>query len=221
MGNEKIFSFLKALKKNNNREWFEKNKNKYLDAKAEFEFLIHDVIKGISKFDKRIGADMEAKDCVFRIYKDVRFSKDKTPYKTHFGASISPGGRKSHVAGYYFHMQPGSVFLAGGNWQPEPAQLQAIRQEIDYNGGKLTGIINSKTFKKYFGSLSEEDKLKTMPKGFDKDNKHIELLKLKSFIAYHEMSDKKAAAKDFDKQISNGFKAMFPFILFLREAADN
>ncbi len=221
MEQEIIFSFLKALKKNNNRDWFEKNKPKYLTAKAEFELLIHDVIKGISKFDKKISPDMEAKDCVFRIYKDVRFSKDKTPYKTHFGASISPGGKKSPVAGYYFHMEPGSVFLAGGNWQPEPIQLQAIRQEIDYNGGKLTSIINSKGFKKYFNGLSDENKLKNVPKGFDVDNKHVELLKLKSFIVYHEMDDKKAKAKDFDKQITEGFKAMYPFIGFLREAADN
>jgi len=221
MQNEKIFSFLKALKKNNNREWFEKNKHKYLDAKAEFEFLVHDLIKGISKFDKKINPDTEAKDCVFRIYKDVRFSKDKTPYKTHFGAYFSPGGRKSSEAGYYFHLEPGSVFLAGGNWQPEPAQLNAIRQEIDYNGGKLTSILNSKNFKKYFNGLSEEDKLKTVPKGFDKDHKHLEFLKLKSFIAYSKFTDKKVAAKDFDKQVCDGYKAMYPFIAFLREAADN
>jgi len=221
MQNEKIFSFLKALKKNNNREWFEKNKHKYLDAKAEFEFLVHDLIKGISKFDKKINPDTEAKDCVFRIYKDVRFSKDKTPYKTHFGAYFSPGGRKSSEAGYYFHLEPGSVFLAGGNWQPEPAQLNAIRQEIDYNGGKLTSILNSKNFKKYFDGLSEEDKLKTVPKGFDKDHKHLEFLKLKSFIAYSKFTDKKVAANDFYKQVCDGYKAMYPFIAFLREAADN
>lgn len=221
MEHEKIFSFLKALKKNNNREWFEKNKNKYLDAKAEFEFLVHDLIKGISKFDKKISQDMEAKNCVFRIYKDVRFSKDKTPYKTHFGAYFSPGGRKSSSAGYYFHLEPGSVFLAGGKWQPEAPQLNAIRQEIDYNGGKLTSILNSKNYKKYFTGLSDEDKLKTVPKGYDKDHKHIELLKLKSFVAYSNFADKKVAAKDFDKQVCEGYKAMYPLIAFLREAADN
>lgn len=221
MEHNKIFGFLKALKKNNNREWFEKNKAKYIAAKAEFEFLVHDIIKGISKFDKKINPDTEAKDCVFRIYKDVRFSKDKTPYKTHFGAYFSPGGRKSSVAGYYFHFEPGNIFLAGGNWQPEAPQLNAIRQEIDYNGGKLENILNSKSFKKYFDGLSDEDKLKTIPKGYDKENKHIELLKLKSFIAYCNMADKKAGAKDFDKQICEGYKALFPLIVFLREASDN
>ena len=221
MEHNKIFGFLKALKKNNNREWFEKNKAKYVAAKAEFEFLVHDIIKGISKFDKKISQDTEAKDCVFRIYKDVRFSKDKTPYKTHFGAYFSPGGRKSSVAGYYFHFEPGNIFLAGGNWQPEAPQLNAIRQEIDYNGGKLESILNSKSFKKYFDGLSDEDKLKTVPKGYDKENKHIELLKLKSFIAYYNMADKKTSAKDFDKQICEGYKALFPLIVFLREASDN
>lgn len=221
MKDDKIFSFLKALKKNNNREWFEKNKPKYMAAKAEFEFLVHDLIKGISKFDKKFSPDTDAKDCIFRIYKDVRFSKDKTPYKTHFGAYFSPGGRKSSVAGYYFHMEPGNVFLAGGNWQPEAPQLNAIRQEIDYNGGKLESILNSKNFRKYFNGLSDEDKLKTVPKGYDKDNKRIELLKLKSFISYCNMADKRASAKDFDKQVCERFKAMFPLIVFLREAGDN
>jgi uncharacterized protein (TIGR02453 family) len=216
---EKSISFLKAIKNNNNRDWFEKNKPKYLEAKAEFEVFVQNLISAINKFDKKISSDLQAKNCVFRIYKDVRFSKDKTPYKSHFGAYFSPGGKKSSAAGYYFHFEPGNMFLAGGNWQPEPPQLQAIRQEVDYNGDKLMKLMKSKTFQTYFDDLSDEDKLKTAPKGFEKDAKYLEYLKLKSFIVYHKISEKNFKSKDFEKYTANGFKAMYPFLEFLREAS--
>jgi uncharacterized protein (TIGR02453 family) len=218
---EKSISFLKAVKNNNNKDWFDKNKPKYLEAKAEFEVFVQKMISAINKFDKKIDGNMLAKNCVFRIYKDVRFSKDKTPYKTHFGAYFSPGGKKSNAAGYYFHFEPGNIFLAGGNWQPEPPQLQAIRQEIDYNGDKLIKLIKAKSFQKYFTDLSDEDKLKTAPKGFDKESKHLEYLKLKSFVVYHKISDKDFKSKNFEKFTVEGYKAMYPVIQFLREAMDN
>lgn len=218
MSFDKSISFLRSLKSNNNKEWFDSNKNKYMEAKEEFEAFIQKLIVGLSKFDKRIHPDMKAKDCLFRIYKDVRFSKDKTPYKTHFGAYITPGGKKSEIAGYYFHLDPADVFIAGGNWQPMPDHLQAIRQEIDYNGDKLVKILKSKSFRTYFNELSEEDKLKTVPKGFDKEHQYLELLKLKSFVAYYRVELKKLKSKDFDSSIIGGFKAMFPLLEFLREA---
>jgi uncharacterized protein (TIGR02453 family) len=221
MAFEKTSAFLKALKKNNNKEWFDKNKSKYLDAKEEFDVFVQSLITGLSKMDKKISPDLKAKDCVFRIYKDVRFSKDKTPYKTHFGAYFSPGGKKSSAAGYYVHFQPGGLFIAGGNWQPEPLQLQAIRQEIDYNGDKLVKILKSKPFSTYFKGLSDDDKLKTVPKGFDKEHKQIELLKLKSFVAVHEITDSKLKGNAFEKEVMAGFKAMLPLLEFLREASDN
>ena len=147
---ETTFSFLKKLEANNNRDWFEKNKPAYLNAKGEFEVFVQQIINGIAKFDKRISHDLQAKDCTFRIYKDVRFSKDKTPYKNNMGASINPGGKKSLVAGYYFHLQPEGSFLAGGVYMPEPEMLNAIRQEIDYNSAPLLKILKSAAFKKYF-----------------------------------------------------------------------
>src|SRR4051812_3769628 len=110
---ENTFAFLKKLKSNNNREWFEKNKHKYVEAKEEYETFVNKIIKNIRQFDKKIESDLEASDCTFRIYKDVRFSKDKTPYKLNMGASISPGGKKSSTAGYYLHVEPGNSFLAG------------------------------------------------------------------------------------------------------------
>ncbi len=215
---QKTTSFLKNIKSNNNRDWFEKNKDRYLEAKEEHEIFIDKIIKGVAKFDKKIPSEMKAKDCVFRIYKDVRFSKDKTPYKTNFGASINPGGKKSLVAGYYLHIEPGASFIAGGVWMPEPEMLNAIRQEIDYNSDPFFKIIKSASFKKYFKGLDEEGKLKSAPKGFDKDHPHIEILKNKHFIVSHLISDKQLTEKNIDTIIIAGFKAMHPFLEYLREA---
>jgi uncharacterized protein (TIGR02453 family) len=217
---EKVVNFLKALKKNNNKDWFDAHKDQYLEAKEEFEGLISKVLKGISKFDKQISASTNPKECMFRIYRDVRFSKDKTPYKINMAADINPGGRKSNIPGYYFHIQPGKCFIAGGLHMPMPEQVAAIRQEIDYNGDRLEKILKAKTYTKFFDGLDEYDKLKTVPKGYDKDNKYIELLKLKSFLAYHEFDDKLLKSKNLDKYIVEGFKAMHPLLQFLREASE-
>jgi uncharacterized protein (TIGR02453 family) len=216
---KKTLVFLKSLKSNNNKEWFDKNKNTYLEAKEEFEQFIDKIIKDIVKFDKKISPELKGKDCTFRIYKDVRFSKDKTPYKTNFGASINPGGKKSLVAGYYMHVEPGNSFLAGGVYMPEPDMLNAIRQEIDYNPDAFLKILKSASFKKYFKGLDEEDKLKSAPKGFDKDHPHIEILKNKHFLVSYPVSDKQLNDKKVGKIIVDGFKAMFPLMQYLREAA--
>ncbi|WP_317899489.1 DUF2461 domain-containing protein [Aurantibacillus circumpalustris] len=214
----KTVSFLKKIKANNNRDWFEKNKNSYLEAKEEHEIFIDKIIKGVAKFDKKISPDMKAKDCVFRIYKDVRFSKDKTPYKNNFGASINPGGKKSLVAGYYLHIEPGASFLAGGVYMPEAEMLNAIRQEIDYNPDPFFKILNSISFKKYFKGLDDEGKLKTAPKGFDKEHPHLEILKNKHFLVSYPLSDKQLNEKDIEKTIVAGFRAMNPFLEYLRIA---
>ena len=215
---QKTISFLKSIKLNNNRDWFEKHKDKYLEAKEEHEIFIDKIIKGVSKFDKKISADMKAKDCVFRIYKDVRFSKDKTPYKTNFGASINPGGKKSLVAGYYIHIEPGASFLAGGVYMPEADMLNAIRQEIDYNPDPFFKILNSAAFKKYFKGLDDQGKLKTAPKGFDKEHPHLEILKNKHFLVSYSLSDKQLTDKNLEATIVSGFKAMHPFLEYLRVA---
>ena len=212
------FDFLKALKTNNNREWFEINKPKYLIAKEEFELLVDKIIKGIVKFDKKISSDLKGKDCSFRIYKDVRFSKDKSPYKTNMGASINPGGKKSLIAGYYLHIEPGASFLAGGMYMPMPEHLQAIRQEIDYNPKPLLKILNSTTFKNQFKGLDEEDKLKNPPKGFDKEHPLVEILKNKHFVVSHLFTDKEILGNSPETAYIEGFKAMQPFLEYLREA---
>ena len=212
--------FLKAIKQHNSKEWFDTHKENYLSAKAEYEVLVDKLIKGIARFDKQVSPEMKAKDCTFRIYKDVRFSKDKTPYKTNMGASINPGGKKSLVAGYYFHLEPGASFIAGGAYMPEPAILSAIRQEIDYNPAPLLKTLKSAAFKKYFKGLDEEDKLKTVPKGFAKDHPQIELLKNKHFIVSHDIPDKLLTGNQLAESLLSGFKAMHPFLLYLREAQE-
>ena len=140
--------FLKALKKNNNKDWFDKNKEKYLAAKQNIDEMTDELIKSFCAFDKRLTG-LKAKDCVFRIYRDVRFSKIKTPYKINMGCAISPGGRKAEEAGFYIHIEPGKSFLAGGRWMPQADHLKKIRQEIDYDGKKLHNILSDKNFKKH------------------------------------------------------------------------
>lgn len=218
---EKTIAFLKKLKMNNNKEWFDSNKNQYLEAKDEFEKLVDNLIQGTNKFDKKISSDLKAKNCTFRIYKDVRFSKDKSPYKTNFGASINPGGKKALFVGYYLHVEPGNSFLAGGVYMPEPPVLQAIRQEIDYNVEPLLKVFKSASFKKYFKGFDEDDKLKTAPKGFEKDHPHIEILKNKHFVVSCKLSDKEMLDKNFERQVLSGFKAMQPLLEYLREATTN
>ncbi len=217
---ETTFSFLKKLEANNNRDWFEKNKPAYLNAKGEFEVFVQQIINGIAKFDKRISPDLQAKDCTFRIYKDVRFSKDKTPYKNNMGASINPGGKKSLVAGYYFHLQPEGSFLAGGVYMPEPEMLNAIRQEIDYNSAPLLKILKSAVFKKYFKGLDDEGALKTAPKGYDKEHPLIDLLRNRHFIASHTFTNKQVLDKNAANEIVAAFKAMYPFLEYLRQATE-
>jgi uncharacterized protein (TIGR02453 family) len=212
--------FLVKLKKNNNKEWFDKNRAVYEIAKTDFREFVQETIQAISGFDKSIQ-HLEAKNCVFRINRDIRFSNNKTPYKTNIGAAISPGGKKSFSAGYYLHIEPGNAsFLAGGMWQPPAPQLNAIRQEIDYNTAEFKKILQHKDFKKFFKELSSEDKVKTAPKGYEKTHPEIELLKNKSFIVVHSLTDKEVVSKNFLKHVSEGFKAMYPLNTFLRRACD-
>jgi uncharacterized protein (TIGR02453 family) len=215
-----IFPFLKQLKTNNNKEWFDAHKDEYLKAKEEYETLVDEVIKGVRKFDKKIDPSLAAKQCTFRIYKDVRFSKDKTPYKTNMGASINPGGKKSVTAGYYLHCEPGNSFVAGGVWMPEPDVLAAIRQEIDYNPKPLLKLMNAASFKKYFKGFDEDGKLKTVPKGYDKDHPQIDILKNKHFIVSHNLNDKQMTGPDNVNIIVEGFKAMYPLMEYLRVAQE-
>lgn len=213
--------FLKKLKANNNRDWFEANRPQYEQAKAEFEAFLTEVVAGVKKFDKGIDPALTAKQCLFRINRDVRFSKDKSPYKTNMGASIAPGGRKSTIAGYYLHLEPGKSFLAGGVYMPEPPQLQAIRQELDYNGEPLLKILKSAAFKKYYKGIDEDGKLARAPKGYDESHPLIDLLKNKHFIVSHSLTDTQILDPKVITHIVGGMKAMHPFLEYLRVTSES
>ncbi len=218
MNFELILKFLKDIGKNNDREWFEKNKSKYLAAKDSFDEFVIPLLEELIKFDSSL-LGLNPKKLTFRIYRDVRFSKDKRPYKTNFGASFSPAGKGMGKPGYYLHIEPGNKsFVAGGLFMPEPENLAKVRQEIDYNGDKLAKIINDKKFKKNFPDFWDEDKLKRAPKGFEEDSKYIEWLKLKSFIMTRPLSDVEVKDRKFVKIITDSCKTLKPLNNFLTEA---
>ncbi|NTS39562.1 DUF2461 domain-containing protein [Flavisolibacter sp. BT320] len=208
--------FLTELKKNNNKPWFDANRAQYEAARIDFSNFIQLVIDALQKSDTTISGLM-ARDCLFRINRDIRFSKDKTPYKANFGASIKRGGRKLGFAGYYFHLEPGQSFAGGGLWMPEAPALKAVRQEIDYNGDEFSGIIEDKAFQKIFGDLykSSEVSLATMPKGYEKDHPAAPYLRLKSFIAEVRISDEELTKGSLHKKTLAAFEAIQPLLTFI------
>ncbi len=214
--------FLKDLKKNNNKPWFEKNRKVYEDAKADFAGFIQKVIDLHGKKDSSIK-NIVAKDCLFRINRDVRFAKDKSPYKSNFGASINKSGRKAeHSAGYYFQVQPDRNFAGGGIWMPEPNELKKVRQEIDYNFADFKKIIGSKKFKAVYGDLdrSPDFLLSRVPKGYEPDNPAANYLKLKSFVAISFFSDADLTSKDLVKKTVAAFEALQPLIEFINNSME-
>ncbi|MGE5108424.1 MAG: DUF2461 domain-containing protein [Sphingobacteriales bacterium] len=212
--------FLKELSKNNNRAWFEKNKNNYTAAKEDLENTVTKIIHGFDTIDKDI-ISLEAKNCLFRIYRDVRFSKDKSPYKTNMGAWMNRGGKKINSAGYYFHCEPGKSFIAGGYYMPSPPELNKIRQEIDYNFDEWKKLISNKNFKKYFtAGVDGIDVLSRPPKGYDENNPAIEFLKMKNFIVRRSLTDKDMQSKTLVKEVLKTYEAMSPFISFLNRAVE-
>ncbi len=212
-----ILKFLKSIAKNNNRDWFEKNKPKYLEAKQSFEDFLEAFHSQLLKFEDGL-AGLNPRKMGFRIYRDVRFSKDKRPYKVNMGAGFSPGGKMIQEPGYYIHIEPGKSFVASGLYMPDSANLGKIRQEIDYNAKGFLKILNDKNFKKYFKGLDDFDKVKTAPKGYPKDHPHIDLLKNKSFISSHYFTDAEVKDKKFVKKVAEVCKAIKPLNDFLKEA---
>lgn len=212
-------TFLKQLKKNNNKPWFDGHRAQYEAARIDFQNFIQLVIDRLQQSDTTVTGTM-ARDCLFRINRDIRFSNDKTPYKTNFGASIKQGGRKSGLAGYYFHLEPGSSFVGGGLWMPEAPALKAVRQEIDYNWDEFQAIIQAKDFKKVFGDVykASDVSLSTVPKGYEKDNPAIDYLKLKSFIAETTITDEELTTASLHKKTVAAFEALQPLLQFINRA---
>lgn len=212
-------NFLKNLSQNNNKVWFDLHRKEYEIAKKDFEIFIDALLLELSVIEP-LFKEQKGKETIFRIFRDVRFAKDKTPYKANFGAYLSRKGKKSPDAGFYLHLQPdGKSFLAGGMWMPENDILKKVRQEIDYNFKEFQTILNKSEFKKLFKEI-EGEKLKTVPKGYDADNPAIEYLKLKSFIVRVQMDDKDFTSKTAIQKIVKVFTIMKPLVDFMNRSLD-
>lgn len=215
-----ILDFLSELKKNNNRDWFAENKVRYESAKHNFEMLGNQLISDISTFDEDIKG-FDVKDAIFRIYRDTRFSPDKTPYKTHFGMYIaSAGGRKSNRGGYYLHIEPDGCFFGAGVWMPQPDILKALRQSVYENIEEFIEIIENKIFKASFPELDKSQMLKRVPAGFPTDFEYAELLKHKSYLVGHGFSNDEFLSSNIIKRLSELAKTAYPFLQFLNYTVD-
>jgi uncharacterized protein (TIGR02453 family) len=212
--NETI-EFLSELKQNNDRDWFEKNKKRYKAGLTDFQMLVQSLLSGICTFDP-VLAGVKPADCIFRIFRDVRFAKDKSPYKTNFGANMAPGGKNSTLSGYYIHIDPDESFLAGGCYHPSPEELHKIRNDIASGSGKLKKIIHAANFKNTFGSMSGEQ-LKTSPRDFPADHPEIELLRYKDFIAVHKIKTSQLKGNKFVNEAMEVYNKMFVFNNYFRE----
>lgn len=218
MINPQTVEFLKELISNNNREWFQANKAVYDSARENVIEFTGELIKQLHTIDPDIDEALDAKKSVMRIYRDIRFSPNKTPYKNNFGVSIPASGLRLGGVEYYLHLTPGNSFIAGGYWMPEAEHLKAIRQEIDYNGHDLKAIINEPGFVKLFGDFRQQEKLKTVPKGYEADNENIDLLKLKSFIVSHPLKDSVLFKADAVQYIAQVCAKLHPLNVFLKNA---
>ena len=209
--------FISGLQKNNDREWFNNNRGLYDAARMNFESFIQALIESISGFEP-ILKGLEAKSCIYRINRDTRFSNDKSPYKTNFGALIVRGGRKNgdKFAGYYIHVEPGKSMIAGGAYMPPSPWLASIREKITEHPQVIKEILDEKDFRKYFKEL-EGEKLKKAPKGFPPDHPEIELLKFKSYLAVNEISDNQVIDGGYLDYVVKNIRAMKPLNDFLND----
>lgn len=205
--------FLKLLKKNNNRDWFNARKDRYLKELANIENFAEALLHEMNKHD--VIETPNGKKSLHRIYRDIRFSKDKTPYNTHWGGGFKRA-TKLRRGSYYFHLSPGNSFIAGGFWGPEPKDLKRIRDEFAFDAKPLRKILNSRAFKEHFGEMKGEQ-IKTTPKGYDAENEGIDLIRYKQFLLIKHFSDKEVLAPDFLKKLNESFKAMRPFLNYMSE----
>ncbi len=211
--NKSNLEFLKLIKKNNNRDWFNAHKERYLKERSEIELFADALLHEMNKHD--VIETPSGKKSLHRIYRDTRFSKEKTPYKTNWSGSFSREG-KLRRGGYYFHIESGNSIIAGGFWAPEPNDLKRVRDEFAYDAKPIRKILNSKSFIKTFGELDGE-KIKTTPKGFDADNSAIDLLRYKQYLLYKNFTDKEVLSPSFLKEAVNTFKNMRPFFDYMSE----
>ncbi len=210
---KKTLDFLKSLSAHNNREWFNDNRKEYEAARRNVLDITMYLIGEIAKFDESVQG-VGAEECLFRIYKDARFSRDKSPYKTNFGSFIKSGGRRIPGAGYYLHIEPGNSLLSGGVYMPPAPLLYSIRSIIAQKPEAFEKILNSREFKKEFGGLADET-LKTAPKGFPRDHPAIEFLRYKHYYVMRNVDARELLAADFLHRCVNSFMIVSPFVRFL------
>lgn len=213
---DKVLQFLQKLTENNNREWFNDNKKQYNESKEKIIFLTEVLINEIGKFDSAIRG-VSPKDCIFRIFRDVRFSKNKQPYKTNFGSFIAKGGKKSIFPGYYFHIEPKQSFVGGGMYMPQAEALRDIRNYMAEHAPDFLEITNEVSFKKIFPEMYDHQ-LKTAPKGFPKDHEFISLLKYKSFVFSNSIDNQKITGDHFINHTVQAFEQLYKVNAFLSEA---
>jgi len=213
--------FLDDLKRNNNREWFQENKKRYEVFKKDYHQLVSDFLDVMKPLDPSLEF-LEVKNCTFRINRDIRFSKDKSPYKSHLGVWMSAGAKGANRSGYYVHIEKGASFIAGGFYSPDAEDLKKVRKEIAFFYDDLQEILNNKDFKKEFGSLdiNENNSLKSMPRGYEKDHPAIEFLKLKSFTATQVYDISEVTQKDFVSKMSKKLIALKPLNEFINRALE-
>ncbi|MGA9271066.1 MAG: DUF2461 domain-containing protein [Lutimonas sp.] len=208
--NQNTLQFLSALKKNNNREWFQEHKKSYEAIRSEMKLFYQEVMHRLNQHDEIEKLKM------FRIYRDVRFSHDKTPYKPHFAGSFSRSGKRLR-GGYYLRIRPGESFLAGGFWAPNKEDLFRIRKEFELDDQEIREILSHKDFKKHFGEELQGDEVKTAPKGFNREHPAIDLIRKKGFVAVREFSDEEVLSKDFADQVDEAFMALRPYFDYMSD----
>jgi uncharacterized protein (TIGR02453 family) len=207
------FDFLKKLKKNNNREWFNAHKDEYQEQLGLIEQFADCLLLSLSATD--LIETPSGKKSLYRIYRDTRFSSDKTPYKTHWSGHFKRATRFRR-GGYHFHIEQGNTYIAGGFWGPDPQDLKRIREDIAFDAAPLRKILKSKTFVSLFGALQGEQ-LKTAPQGFDTGHEAIDLLRYKQFLLIRQFSDEEVLSHTFLKEASRTFEAMRPFFDYMSE----
>ena len=216
-----VIAYLKDLNRHNNREWFVANKARYQEAQAKFNTIVDKVIAGIAQFDPSV-ANLTAKDCTYRIYRDVRFSKDKSPYKTHMGAYICPGGKKSGYSGYYFHVgvggegYPAAHMLAAGDYSCEPKVRKTRREDICYGGGDFEDILKKEVSPAFW--LDQSSALKKVPAGFPVDSPYADYLKLRVYCLCYEPDTDFMTAPDMPERTVELFKTTYPFLQYINRA---
>ncbi len=217
---KEILDFLEQLAKHNDRQWFGQNKGWYDRVHGHFAVIVTELIERMSAFDSELQ-HLQAKDCIFRIYRDIRFSPDKSPYKRHFGAFIaSGGGRRSPRGGYYLHLQPAASILAAGVWCPDAVLLKALRQSVYDNIDELEDILQDADFLHHFGGFHSSDALKTVPKNFPKDFPRADLLKLKQYVVECPLPWETLASDDFVDRVAQVFRSACPLNRFLNYTVD-